>query len=123
LSRVNLRDAKLPNFQICPEVGSFRAFKKLANGDIVELEIPARAKRTSSLVGRKCRAEFAKVITFWNTDHSKSKSIIGKSTYINSFKYVKGSVVHSYSYDDDIRIECTHGIHFFVTFKEAAEYC
>jgi hypothetical protein len=36
--------------------------------------------------------------------------------------YKAGVVVHPDKYDDDIRVECTHGIHFFITRKEAEEY-
>jgi hypothetical protein len=60
-------EADLPSFQIVPEKGSFIGFKKI-NGIIIELEIPENAKRTSSLVGGKCRAEFAKVIKVYNNE-------------------------------------------------------
>jgi len=39
-----------------------------------------------------------------------------------SFKYEKGKVIVPDKYCDDIRIECSNGIHFFMTRKEAVEF-
>jgi len=115
LRRSNLQDANLPHFQICPMQGDFIAYKATIEG-IVKLLITAKAKRTSSLVGRKCRAEFAKVIALprgITQAHSK---------HDENFVYKKGEIIKPENYDDDIRIECSHGIHFFVTRKEAEEW-
>lgn len=107
LTDADLRGAILPHFQICPEEGSFVGFKKLDTG-VVAQTIPAEAKRTSSLVGRKCRAEFV-------IPH-------GSGTSGRGGVYVEGRIFRPDSYDDDIRVECTHGVHFFITRKEAEEY-
>jgi hypothetical protein len=111
LRDANLRDATLPPFQICPEEGGFIAWKQVFGG-IVKLLIPASAKRTSTLVGRKCRASEAFVLEGGGYSLHKGAS----------FSYKPGVVVTPDSYDDDIRVECTHGIHFFMTRKEAEEY-
>ena len=121
LTRANLTDANLtratlPHFTICPEEGEFIAWKKLQNNVVAKLLIPAESKRTSSLVGRKCRAEFVKVISFVNSSES-----IGYARH-DSTPYVVGQTVKPDSYDDDIRVECTHGIHFFMTNREAENY-
>ena len=100
--------AELPHFQICPEEGSFVGYKKVDSG-VLKLLIPSEAKRTSSLVGRKCRAEYVKVL-----DGS------GKSSRGGVYK--EGETVYPNSYDDDIRFECTNGIHFFMTHEEAEEW-
>jgi hypothetical protein len=111
LSRADLFRANLPYYQICPEEGSFIGWKKLREGVVAQLLIPEGAKRTSSLVGRKCRAEFVVVLEGE-----------GVSKHDGSTKYCQGATVIPDKYDDDIRVECTHGIHFFVTRKEAEEY-
>ena len=121
LTRANLTDANLtratlPHFTICPEEGEFIAWKKLQNNVVAKLLIPAESKRTSSLVGRKCRAEFVKVISFVNSSES-----IGYAKH-DSTPYIVGQTVKPDSYDDDIRVECTHGIHFFMTNREAENY-
>jgi hypothetical protein len=112
---------KFSAFQICPEKGSFTAFKKVQNNVILELQIPTSAKRTSSLVGRKCRASKAKVLCAW-VDGKKVKSGIFYSKHNSDFAYEIGKTVTADSFDPDIRIECTNGIHFFITRKEAEEY-
>jgi hypothetical protein len=106
----NLKGANLPHFQICPEEGDFIAWKKVKGG-VLKLLVPAEAKRTPSLVGRKCRAEFVKVLEG-----------SGVSTHDNKTVYEVGMTVYPDKYDEDIRVECTSGIHFFMTRKEAEEY-
>ena len=113
----NLRCAKLegvqlPHFQIVPEEGSFIAYKKVNTG-VIKLMIPEDAKRTSNLVGRKCKASHVKVI------EGSGKSISHTS---KSLEYKEDEVVYADMYDDDIRIEYTSGIHFFMTRKEAEEW-
>ena len=108
LLSADLRGAKLPHFQICPEEGSFVAYKKVDTG-VIKLEIPSKAKRTSSLIGRKCRAEYVRVLE-------------GSGRSGRGGDYKEGEIVYPDSYDDDIRVECTNGIHFFMTRKEAEEY-
>ena len=115
-----IKDAKtiLPHYRIAPEVGSFIAFKKLRNNVVATLEIPAEAKRTSSLIGRKCRAEFAKVVAL------SSNAVVGYAKHQppGAFPYHVGEIVRPDSFDDDIRLECANGIHFFMTRREAEEY-
>ena len=116
LSGANLPRANLPAFSHCPEEGAFTAFKKLAGGVVATLLIPADAKRTSSLVGRKCRAEFA-IVQALSGGHE-----VGLSSHDSTTEYRVGQEVRPDSFDPDIRVECTHGIHFFITRKEAEEY-
>ena len=111
-----LRGADLPDFSVCPEAGSFTAFKKLRGGVIATLEIPAEARRTSSLVGRKCRAEFARVLALSTGERS------GYSMHDDAFVYRVGEIVRPDAYDDDIRVECAPGIHFFISRREAERY-
>jgi hypothetical protein len=110
LTRAYLSGARLPVFQICPEEGAFIAWKKTRSG-VVKLLIPADAERTSTLVGRKCRASKAIVLEGF-----------GQSLHNPSLSYEVGVTVLPDSYNGDIRIECTNGIHFFITKKEAEEY-
>jgi len=73
--------------------------------------IPDDARRTASIVGRKCRAEYAIVL-----DGN------GRSTYDSQMSYIVGEKVVPDAYDPDIRVECTSGIHFFLTREEAEAY-
>jgi hypothetical protein len=113
LRGADLSEAKLPHFQICPQEGSFIAYKKTTKG-VVKLMIPAGAKRTNSLVGRKCRADKVVVIS--------GEGVGGTGTNYSGILYEEGAEIICQDYDEDIRIECTKGIHFFMTLEEAQEW-
>lgn len=109
----NLEGADLPQFQICPQEGSFVAYKKTTRG-VIKLLIPEDAHRTNSLIGRKCRA--SKVVVLGG------EGVGGTGPNYGSLIYEKGKTVECVDYDPDIRVECTRGIHFFMTEKEAQEW-
>ena len=128
LSFANLRSAKLDKetikninhyrpFQIIPQEGEFIAWKKGASDCIIKLLIPKSAKRTSSLVGRKCRASRVKTLAIWDKDNKPIKQCGGWRH--SNFIYRIGRITKPDSYDPDIRVECSHGMHFFVTREEA----
>jgi hypothetical protein len=124
LSRANLRGANLSRAtgipsQICPKGGFFTACKK-ASGCVVELKIPAWAMRTSSIVGRKCRAEFAIVVDIRDKTNKQVDSVRGD--YSAETIYEIGKIMKPDSYDPDPRVACSHGIHFFMTREEAEDY-
>ncbi|MBU9446900.1 pentapeptide repeat-containing protein [Burkholderia multivorans] len=115
LRGADLSDVKNFAFQIIPEEGAFVGWKKLKNGVIAKLEIPADAKRTSTPIGRKNRAEFVRVLELFGAEE-------GLSQHDSKTVYRVGEIVRPDSYNDDIRLECTNGIHFFVTRAEAEAY-
>jgi hypothetical protein len=137
LSRANLSDANLSRanlfradlsgaiitnavfnaFLVCPEEGEFIAWKQGANNTIIKLLIPADAQRMTSLVGRKCRADKAMVLEIKDVEGNEIAECGGWKC--NDFIYRKGEMAIPDSYDPDIRIECSHGIHFFITRQEA----
>jgi hypothetical protein len=110
LSGANLSGAKLPVFQI-PQGETLTVFKKLSSGVIAKLLVPAEARRTATPIGRKCRAEWVEVLEG-----------TGVSGHDNTTAYSPGTIVRPDKYDDDIRVECTSGIHFFLTREEAEAY-
>jgi hypothetical protein len=124
LCYANLSDANLTEVKYkettaffalqCPEEGSFVAWKKCRNDVIVKLLIPEDAKR-SSATSRKCRASKAVVLEVIGAE----KAI---STNDETFVYEVGKEVVPDSFDDDRWNECSHGIHFFITRKEAENY-
>jgi len=125
LSDADLSGARLPNFKITPEEGAFVGWKKLDGYYIAKLLIPNNAKRVSSLVGRKCRASHVEVLDIIDISiESKHGSIEHDvcGIYDLALIYRVGQTVKADSFNDDIRVECTHGIHFFITRKEAEEY-
>ena len=118
LSRATLEGATLPAFQI-PQEGTLTVYKKLKNNLIAKLLVPEEAKRTASLVGRKCRAEYVRVLEIKDKD---GVSVPKGSSLYDGYTYTVGDIIKPNSYDPDIRIECTNGIHFFLTKEEAEAY-
>ena len=125
MEKTKLEGARLPEFQLCPPKGkSFRAWKKVRDGFILELEIPEDAERTSSLVSRKCRASRVGVVSASTLSGVAVTRDEYESLHDSNFKYRVGcvSVPRSRPYNDDIRTPCASGIHFFVKREEAAAY-
>ncbi len=111
LSDADLSDAKgLESFVIAAE-GALIGYKKLQDNTIAKLHIPQAAARVNAYGSRKCRAAYAIVIS--GTGVSKHEGIT---------KYVPGERVVADKFDPDPRVECSSGIHFFITEQEAKDY-
>jgi hypothetical protein len=82
---------------------------------IVKLHIPADAKR-SNASGRKCRAEYAKVIEVIGAEKGLSHYDDGKT------EYIAGAEIRPDRFDENRWDECSNGIHFFITREEAEAY-
>jgi hypothetical protein len=119
LQSADLRGAKSYHYQIIPSEGSFIAWKKCRDNLVLKLEIPAEAKRTSTISYRKCRAECVKVLQIFDKEGNEKDIAFG---LYNRTKYKKGEIVKANSFDDDPRVVCSNGIHFFITRQEAEEY-
>lgn len=118
LSGANINQSMLiSNTQACPQIGAFTAWKKVQGGCVVELRIPSGARRLTYVGSRKCRAERAIVRAIYAPDGSRPTKVYGK--HYPSFLYEVGKVVHPDKYDANPLIECSHGIHFFITREEA----
>ena len=113
LEDANLKGAKLPDFQICPQEESFIAYKKTTKG-VIKVLIPEDAKRTNSLIGRKCRTSKLVVLG--------GEGVGGTGPNYAGIIYNEGETIECLDYDGDIRVECTKGIHFFMTEQEARDW-
>ena len=111
LSGADLRDAEGLEQQSILPAGQLIGYKKLADGSIAKLRIPASAARVNAYGSRKCRAEFAFVLS--------STGAIAKH---DGTPYPKRGKIVPDKYDPDPRVECSHGIHFFITEQEAKDY-
>lgn len=111
---------------VCPEEGSFIAWKKAmtpASNDyvIIKLLIPEDALRSSG-TSRKCRASKAKVLDIQTLEGVSLKDIIAYSWFSDSFAYVIGKTIIPGAFDRNRFNECSHGIHFFMSRCEAVNY-
>ena len=115
----------------CPSEGSFIAYKKCFRKNdpddyIVKLLIPEDAKRSSS-IGIKCRASKAVVLDIISLSDKKKKvdTVYSASclTIGEKFPYKIGETVYPHDFDENRFEECSSGIHFFMNFEDAAEYC
>ena len=111
----------LAAFWIVPEIGAFSGWKKLRDGIIAQVEIPADARRTSSIKSRKCRAEYVRTVALFSADGSPFAGP-GTSTHDEKYLYIVGEETRPDSYDDSMLEDCSNGIHFFITRQEAEAY-
>ena len=122
----NLIGANINMSITCPEEGSFIGFKKASDKNneieyIVKLEIPEDALRSSATT-RKCRCSKAKVLSITNLDGTDADIDVAYSNHDPGFIYKIGEIVEVADFDTDRWNECSTGIHFFITRKEAVDY-
>lgn len=104
----------------CPAQGAFLGYKKCFDFRIVQLLIPADARRTSA-TNTTCRCDKAKVLTIkdmeTNQDYTEAVSYVDQD-----FIYRRGQWVEAKNFNPDRWVDSTGGIHFFLTRKEAEDY-
>ena len=112
----NLQGAiNIPNYvsvttSITPE-GQFIGWKKCRDEIIVKLMVGKNAKRSNS-TGRKCRAEYVKVLEVIGGE-------VGVSLHDGKTEYRVGRIVRCDKWENDRWVECGGGIHFYLTREEA----
>ena len=99
---------------ILPETGQLIGWKKCRDGVLVRLMIGKNARR-SNATGRKCRAEYVKVLEVIGAE-------VGISQHGSETRYTTGKIVRCDKWESDRWIECGGGIHFFLTRIEAENY-
>lgn len=104
----------------CPEKGAILGYKKCVNDRLVQLLIPADAKRTSATLP-SCRCSKAKVLTIKNFD-STEEFDEAWSLVDENFVYHKGEWVEVSDFNEDRWMDSTTGIHFWMSREEAIRY-
>jgi len=99
---------------IVPTEGEFYGYKKLSNKKVVKLLIPADAKRINGLRSKKCRASYAIPVEDCGENFGGCFKTLN-----DGIGYKQDVPVYPDSFNDDIREECTNGIHFYMTREEA----
>lgn len=121
----NMKNIKTDNqtkyFEMrCPEEGAFLGYKRCFNDLLVQLLIPADAKRCSSTTDA-CRCNKAKVLSIHTFDMSQ-KVEEAWSVVDEEFVYRVGEYVSVSDFNEDRWMESTTGIHFWMTREEAYSY-
>jgi hypothetical protein len=111
---LNIPVLTIAQLSIVPENGQFVGWKKCQKGVLVKLMIGKNAKR-SNATGRKCRAEYVKVLEVIGAK-------VGISQYSANTLYKVGEIVRCDKWEEDRWQECAEGIHFFLTRVEAESY-
>lgn len=122
LEEADLTGVNMTPYVIVPE-GKLIGWKKLVGGNVAKLEIPEKAKRVNAYGSRKCRAEYVRTIEIYDISGSpRPKNFEGKSSHDHFTRYRAGRITRPDKYNPDPRVECSHGIHFFLTREEAENY-
>lgn len=116
-----LTDESTQYFRLrCPESGYFKGYKKCFNQRMVTLLIPKDAGR-SSATSNTCRCSKARVLEISNLD--RTKFYTEAYSYVDSnFVYRLGEMAVATNYNEDRWSDSTGGIHFYMTWDEAAGY-
>ena len=104
----------------CPETGPILGYKKCVNDRLVQLLIPADAKRTSATLP-SCRCNKAKVLTIKNFDSTEEYEAAW-SLVAENFVYRKGEWVEVKDFNEDRWFDSTTGIHFWMSRDDAIGY-
>lgn len=104
----------------CPETGPILGYKKCVNDRLVQLLIPADAKRTSATLP-SCRCNKAKVLTIKNFDSTEEYEEAW-SLVDENFVYRKGEWVEVKDFNEDRWFDSTTGIHFWMSRDDAIGY-
>lgn len=104
----------------CPETGPILGYKKCVNDRLVQLLIPADAKRTSA-TRPSCRCNKAKVLTIKSFDDTEEFDEAW-SLVDENFVYRKGQWVEVKNFNEDRWFDSTTGIHFWLTKADAIGY-
>jgi hypothetical protein len=115
LAEVKQKELIIARTQICPQEGAFIGWKKLKGNFIAKLVILHDAKRLNAIGSRKCRASKVYV-------HEIFGALEAYDKHTGKCLYKQGEEVTPDSFDENIQVECSNGIHFFMTREEAQDY-
>ena len=102
--------------------GDLIVWKKLCDNVLAKLLVPSKAKRVNAAGSRKCRFEYVQTLALYKDGKFLPKSYVGIGKYDSSTIYKVGEITKPDSFDPSPLIECSHGIHAFITREEAVEY-
>ncbi len=106
---------------VCPATGPFIAWKCCTELRVVQLLVPADAKRVSA-TAETCRCNKAKVLSIKSIDETKSYDW-AQSTVDPDFYYEVGKWVEpANGFEENRWRDSSQGIHFFMERQQAVDY-
>ncbi len=106
---------------VCPETGPFVAWKCCTDLRVVQLLVPADARRVSATADT-CRCDKAKVLSIKSIDETKSYTW-AQSTVDPDFYYEVGKWVEpANGFETNRWRDSSQGIHFFMERQQAVDY-
>ncbi len=106
----------------CPEEGDFIGWKKVyENGNDIILKLLVTGARVSPLSSRKCRTNEVKVLAAFKGRKERKTGVFTSGRNTN-FKYRIGETITAPDFDPNPLVECSAGIHFFITRQEAEDW-
>lgn len=106
---------------VCPEEGPFIAWKCCTEWRVVQLLVPADARRVSA-TGDTCRCDKAKVLSIKSIDESITYTW-AQSTVDPDFYYEVGKWVEpANGFEPDRWMDSSAGIHFFMKREQCVAY-
>ena len=119
---------------VCPEEGEFIGYKvvleffdpddeKKYAYRILKLIVPGDARRSSGFE-KKCRCSKAMPIELYDLEGNVVKPEGELCSYYNpiDFTYTLGEMAYPDWFDEDRYLECSNGLHFFMSFDEAVDF-
>lgn len=105
----------------CPETGPFIAWKCCTELRVVQLLVPADARRVSA-TAETCRCDKAKVLSIKSIDETKAYTW-AQSTVDSDFYYEVGKWVEpANGFEPNRWMDSSRGIHFFMERQQAVDY-
>lgn len=104
----------------CPAEGAFIGWKVCFGRRIVQLLVPADARRISGTTN-EVKCDKAKVLTIKSVDYKENYS--EAHSYVDeNFVYRTGEMVYAKNYNEDRFVDSGGGIHIWLTREEAIAY-
>lgn len=123
ISKIDWDDLTIGLAMACPEEGAFIGFKKAkyhGGQALIKLLIDKDSLRSSATT-RKCRCSKATVLEIISLTNGRNLKY-ALSCCDKNFKYEIGKIVKAKDFNTNRWIECSTGIHFFITKQEAINY-
>ena len=124
----DMKQTTILEFEYALEPSSYNINYNIVGRCIVTLLISEKTSRTGCYYEKKCRARRAKTVKIEKicadgTLREVGNEYFARSMFTENYKnYVLGKTTYADSFDDNKKLACSNGIHFFLKKEEALAY-